>query len=1193
MSNGVTIPLGDGISVTGQFDGNKLTLVIGLKNGSECVLHWGISDQVGGPWKRPPEACWPRGTTATDGPAVRTPFSRTEKGEGEVTLHFDLPLPAKRLAFVLHFPRENRWVNQGGGDFSIPLRARPGTSSAEEALQAWAPGGSVIRQTFPLDGGEQLAVATTAGPDSVRVQMVSSADLPLLLHWGLTWLSRHEWQLPPEPFRPAGTTLFGEQAARTPFVERDGWPYLEMTFPAPAEGPAPQGMQFVLFQPEGSAWLKSSGKELTCPLFQRPGGPRLGSSRLRDRAEQIIAAEKGASSWTLMHRYNLCHDLLAGAEQDEDALALLFAWLRYSNIRQLDWQRNYNTKPRELAAAQDRLTRRLAGIWKQQPPATGSGVRAWLRLMLSTLGRGGEGQKVRDEILHIMHRNNLKETSGSFVEEWHQKLHNNTTPDDVVICEAYLAFLESDGDLEAFDSTLKAGGVTRERLQGFERPIKTDPTFDAGKKDALIKEFEGFLRILRSVHSGTDLESSIAAARPVLSEDMRKKLEGLLPAEGKPGPTPPGCAALHPGLSSFGSGNKAPGGAQRNPGSSRAVSAREELRKAITAAKDDGGVRDLLFLDLALEDLVRAQIERQNLSQLERDPLVELVQEAMRNLFLSVDDPELAICLANWDALRKRPRDGRDWALHSRSVLDRASRWVQSNTQGIYQRLQPKAELLGTAFEAEKWTIPLFSEEVIRGGPAFALAQLVRPLDRVLRQQAGLGGWQVISSARAFGRVRVVDKLLAVQGERFSEATVLVADQVSGSEEIPEGVTAVLTCDTPDLVSHVAVRARNAHVLFASCFEPSLYEQVKQLKDRSVLLQVTPGGDVDFEESSGNGAPKEVNGKAKHAPPPIARVRTSSQWVLNQDQFTPEWVGGKSNNLNGLRGRLDGWINLPTSLALPFGTFEKALEAQANQELRRKYQALLETVEQNPPEVLAQVRSLLLELAPPAGLKEALLDTWQRAGLPPVPWEQAWTGIRRVWASKWNDRAYLSRRARGVPHDSLTMAVLIQQVVPADYAFVIHTRNPVTGNNGEVFAEMVLGLGETLVGNYPGQALGFVCQKADLKLELLSYPGKSVGLYGKGVIFRSDSNGEDLEDFAGAGLYDSFLAEEPEQRRLDYRDEKLVWDKGFREEVLRSVARIGLEVEGVLGSAQDIEGAVAGGKSYVVQTRPQVGLSDG
>src|SRR5208337_1451882 len=120
---------------------------------------------------------------------------------------------------------------------------------------------------------------------------------------------------------------------------------------------------------------------------------------------------------------------------------------------------------------------------------------------------------------------------------------------------------------------------------------------------------------------------------------------------------------------------------------------------------------------------------------------------------------------------------------------------------------------------------------------------------------------------------------------------------------------------------------------------------------------------------------------------------------------------------------------------------------------------------------------------------------------------------------------------------------------------------------------------------------GFVCRKADLSLEVLAYPGKSIGLYGKGVIFRSDSNGEDLEDFAGAGLYDSYLAEEPQHRLLDYTGERLVWDGRFRDEMLRSIARVGLEIEKALGSAQDIEGAVAGGQYYTVQTRPQVGLA--
>lgn len=40
--------------------------------------------------------------------------------------------------------------------------------------------------------------------------------------------------------------------------------------------------------------------------------------------------------------------------------------------------------------------------------------------------------------------------------------------------------------------------------------------------------------------------------------------------------------------------------------------------------------------------------------------------------------------------------------------------------------------------------------------------------------------------------------------------------------------------------------------------------------------------------------------------------------------------------------------------------------------------------------------------------------------------------------------------------------------------------------------------------------------------QLLGYPSKSVALtVPETLIFRSDSNGEDLEGYAGAGLYDS------------------------------------------------------------------------
>lgn len=79
--------------------------------------------------------------------------------------------------------------------------------------------------------------------------------------------------------------------------------------------------------------------------------------------------------------------------------------------------------------------------------------------MLTTVGRGGDGQKIRDEILNIMHRNHIPEVKGTWMEQWHQKLHNNTTPDDVPICEAYLAFLEANGNNGAYWRVLSDAGV--------------------------------------------------------------------------------------------------------------------------------------------------------------------------------------------------------------------------------------------------------------------------------------------------------------------------------------------------------------------------------------------------------------------------------------------------------------------------------------------------------------------------------------------------------------------------------------------------------------------------------------------------------------------------------------------------------------------------------------------------------------
>lgn len=147
-----------------------------------------------------------------------------------------------------------------------------------------------------------------------------------------------------------------------------------------------------------------------------------------------------------------------------------------------------------------------------------------LRSMLSMIGKGsGNGQRVRDEILQIMHKHKISESGGHFYEQWHQKLHNNTTPDDINICEALLAYLKS-GNMAKYWEVLNNNGVTKERLASFERKITMEPWM----KPEAIPDFEEYLKILKELHSSGDLELLSNEARKHLGNDTKGLIDDVL-----------------------------------------------------------------------------------------------------------------------------------------------------------------------------------------------------------------------------------------------------------------------------------------------------------------------------------------------------------------------------------------------------------------------------------------------------------------------------------------------------------------------------------------------------------------------------------------------------------------------------------------------------------------------------------------
>lgn len=169
------------------------------------------------------------------------------------------------------------------------------------------------------------------------------------------------------------------------------------------------------------------------------------------------------------------------------------------------------------------------------------------------------------------------------------------------------------------------------------------------------------------------------------------------------------------------------------------------------------------------------------------------------------------------------------------------------------------------------------------------------------------------------------------------------------------------------------------------------------------------------------------------------------------------------------------------------------------------------------------------------------------------------------------------------------MSVLCQEVISGDYAFVLHTKDPFTNNQSQIYGEIVIGLGETLVGAYEGRAFAFSANKNTNEFEIQSFPNKSIALQGSGYIFRSDSNSEDLPGFAGAGLFDSEIMQKASEQQISYKNERLWADPDFYGEIIKKLKEVGILIENIFdGVPQDIEGVITGNKLYVVQSRPQV-----
>ncbi|MEV8441980.1 PEP/pyruvate-binding domain-containing protein [Actinosynnema sp. NPDC051121] len=143
------------------------------------------------------------------------------------------------------------------------------------------------------------------------------------------------------------------------------------------------------------------------------------------------------------------------------------------------------------------------------------------------------------------------------------------------------------------------------------------------------------------------------------------------------------------------------------------------------------------------------------------------------------------------------------------------------------------------------------------------------------------------------------------------------------------------------------------------------------------------------------------------------------------------------------------------------------------------------------------------------------------------------SAVKRCWASLWTARAIAYRARHGIT--DVALAVVVQEMVPADAAGVLFTANPVTGVRTETVVNAAPGLGEALVG-------GAVT------------PDEYV-VTGDGEVRRS----------GGTLLSDARI---------------------------RELAALGARIQELHGVPVDVEWAVAGGRIAVLQARPITALAE-
>jgi len=164
--------------------------------------------------------------------------------------------------------------------------------------------------------------------------------------------------------------------------------------------------------------------------------------------------------------------------------------------------------------------------------------------------------------------------------------------------------------------------------------------------------------------------------------------------------------------------------------------------------------------------------------------------------------------------------------------------------------------------------------------------------------------------------------------------------------------------------------------------------------------------------------------------------------------------------------------------------------------------------------------------------------------------------VVRCWASVHTARALAYRQGQGLSVAGARLAVLVQQLVPADTAAVVFSANPVTGSRHEVVINAGWGLGESIVSGAVTPDT-YVVRKSDLA-----------------VVSRAIAENRRMTVLALAGTQEVPVPRQ-QQKPPSIDDSQVV-----------ELARLSMALESAMGWPVDIECAYRGRDLYLLQCRP-------